>query len=334
MSRSLRIGIDLDGVVYDFITDSIRAVRRFCELADVLELMRNPPPVTRWNFFEDWGLDSKEFWRIIEKGVADEVVWWHGEPVEGAVETVNALGEVGHKIHVVTNRSGAEEATVAWLNKVGLHYDAVTFTADKASVRLDVLLDDYAVNLAEVARAGVIPVRFAQPWNDHADQFPTVACFDEFASLIGSIADGHDPRGSVARSTSEGDSEQDRATGEVRVVDPTTGGMKGSKPVKLSLVPPRMLQVLGEVYGNGAKKYDRENWRRGYRWSLSFDALMRHALAFWEGEELDDPAKGGDGLPHMMHAAFHCFALATFADEGLGTDDRPYSIAPGNDGEG
>lgn len=334
MSRSLRIGIDLDGVVYDFVSDSIAAVRRFCERTDVLRVMRNPPPVTRWNFFGDWGLDSDEFWEIIEKGVADEVVWWRGAPAEGAVDTINALGEAGHKIHVVTNRSGAERATVAWLDRVGLRYDAVTFTADKASVRLDVLLDDYAVNLEEVERAGVIPVRFEQPWNAHAVEFPSVSGFDEFAELVQRIADPASDGDLLGSWNSDMEPEQRRGSEEVRVVDPATGGMKGSKPVQLSLVPPRMLQVLGEVYGNGAKKYDRENWRRGYRWSLSFDALMRHALAFWEGEELDDPAKGGDGLPHMMHAAFHCFALATFADEGLGTDDRPYSIAPGNDGEG
>ena len=105
---------------------------------------------------------------------------------------------------------------------------------------------------------------------------------------------------------------------EQRITDPVTGGQKGSKPSQLSMIPPRALLAIGEVYGHGAKKYDRHNWRKGYRWSLSIDALFRHLLAWLDGETTDPES----GISHLAHAAWHCLALMTFQEEGLGTDDR------------
>lgn len=106
--------------------------------------------------------------------------------------------------------------------------------------------------------------------------------------------------------------------GEVRITDPDTGGMKGSKGSQLSMVPPRALLALGEVYADGAEKYERDNWRKGYRYSLSVDALFRHLLAWMDGEDNDPESTHS----HLTHVAWHAFTLWTFQDEGLGTDDR------------
>ena len=105
---------------------------------------------------------------------------------------------------------------------------------------------------------------------------------------------------------------------EVRVVDPDTGAEKGSKPQRYDLIPTVGLEFLARVYGMGAAKYDDHNWRRGYAWSLSFAAMQRHCLAFWGGEDLDPES----GLPHLAHAAWHCFTLLTFMQEHPEKDDR------------
>lgn len=107
-------------------------------------------------------------------------------------------------------------------------------------------------------------------------------------------------------------------SGEVRVVDPETGGAKGSKLARFDLIPAGALWQLAEHYGRGAEKYDENNWRRGYAWSLSFAALQRHAWAFWNGEDVDEET----GSPHMVAVAWHAVSLLTFLAEGLGTDDR------------
>ena len=106
---------------------------------------------------------------------------------------------------------------------------------------------------------------------------------------------------------------------ETRIVDPETGGEKGQKDVQLHAIPFESLQELGRVYAFGATKYADYNFRKGYRWSLSFDAAQRHLWAWWSGEEDD----GESGLNHLAHAAWHCITLLLYSMKGLGNDDRP-----------
>jgi hypothetical protein len=108
------------------------------------------------------------------------------------------------------------------------------------------------------------------------------------------------------------------AEGEVRYTDPETGGQKGQKLAELGALPPEALLHLAEVAGYGTHKYDRGNYLKGYKWSLSFDAMERHLLQFWGGE-YDDAESG---LPHLAHAAWHCLALIAFYERAVGTDDR------------
>lgn len=108
------------------------------------------------------------------------------------------------------------------------------------------------------------------------------------------------------------------AKGEVRVTDPTTGGMKGKKLCQLGAIDPVALRALGDVAGYGDQKYERSNYLKGYAWSLNYDAMNRHMMAFWSGEQCDPES----GLSHMAHAAWHALALVSFSTHHLGTDDR------------
>jgi hypothetical protein len=105
---------------------------------------------------------------------------------------------------------------------------------------------------------------------------------------------------------------------EVRVTS-ETGGEKGQKLAQLGGVDPLALIELARVAGHGAEKYDRYNYLRGYDWSLSFDAMMRHAMAFWSGEDIDPES----GEIHMAHAAWHGLALVSFLLRDIGIDNRP-----------
>jgi hypothetical protein len=105
---------------------------------------------------------------------------------------------------------------------------------------------------------------------------------------------------------------------EVIVTDAITGGKKGSKPEAFDMIPVEPMQELARVYSMGAAKYSRDNWRKGYAWSLSFAALMRHCWLFWRGETYDKES----GLHHLAHAMFHCSALIWFTDNRKDKDDR------------
>src|SRR3990172_3998267 len=119
---------------------------------------------------------------------------------------------------------------------------------------------------------------------------------------------------------------------ETRVVDPSTGGEKGLKPERFSLLPFSSLDEILHAYHFGASKYADHNWRKGYKWSLSFDAAMRHLTAWWEREEADPES----GLSHLAHAGWHILCLLWFQANGKGTDDRwreSQSSGAGSDGQ-
>ena len=104
---------------------------------------------------------------------------------------------------------------------------------------------------------------------------------------------------------------------EVRTTS-STGGEKGVKPERYSLIPVPALDIMARLYGFGAEKYAAHNWRKGYEWSKSFDSLFRHATAALNGEDIDPET----GLPHLAGAAFHCFTLMVFMQEHPEFDDR------------
>lgn len=112
---------------------------------------------------------------------------------------------------------------------------------------------------------------------------------------------------------------KEQVQNEVRTVS-LTGGEKGVKAQRLALLPSTALNRISEVYHFGASKYSAHNWRKGYEWSKSYDALQRHLSAWWERDEIDPES----GLSHLAHAGFHLFALITYSghDRYKQFDDR------------
>jgi len=106
-----------------------------------------------------------------------------------------------------------------------------------------------------------------------------------------------------------------------------TGGQKGTKPERYDLIPSEALEALAVHYGRCgtadgvAPKYEDHNWRRGYEFSKSYAALMRHLQAWQRGVDVDEET----GSLHMTAVAWHSFALISFALDGEtygGYDDR------------
>ena len=104
---------------------------------------------------------------------------------------------------------------------------------------------------------------------------------------------------------------------EVRSVS-ATGGEKGVKLERFDLIPPAAIAALARHYGVGAEKYNDHNYMKGYEWGKSYAALLRHLNQFWSGQDIDEET----GTPHVICAAWHCFALHEFMREHPGYDDR------------
>lgn len=108
-----------------------------------------------------------------------------------------------------------------------------------------------------------------------------------------------------------------------------TGGHKGAKLAAFSQVSPEVEVLVAEHFGRGAAKYSAHNFRKGYAWSLSYDALRRHLAAFWAGEEFDAcepdcPAECTDhtGTLHIVAVIWHAQVLTEFFLHHPDYDDR------------
>lgn len=107
-------------------------------------------------------------------------------------------------------------------------------------------------------------------------------------------------------------------TEEVQSVS-ESGAMKGTKLARFDLLPTHALTEVAKHYGRTAHKYPPNNWRKGYEWSKSYAALMRHATQWWGGEDLDEEL----GTPHLAAVAWHALTLLEYAIDHPEYDDRP-----------
>ena len=88
--------------------------------------------------------------------------------------------------------------------------------------------------------------------------------------------------------------------------------------VDLSLIPAVALKAAGQAFMVGEKKYGRYNYCKGHKASQLVAALMRHAVAYFEGEE-NDPV---DGQPHLGSVIACAAMLLRQAELGTLKDDR------------
>jgi hypothetical protein len=190
----LRIGFDLDGVVYNFrkaLSDYLVASGRFeCTLDNALP---------HWDFFEGWGLTLEEYLALYRSGVDDGFVLRLGDPLPGSIEGMKRLYDAGHSIHIVTDRKVATDPnrpsllTEAWLLEHGVPFDSLTLSSDKTAVATDYFIDDRYENYVARVRAGMACHLLTQPWNANLGDCSTERV-DSVEQFVDEILGGTPPR--------------------------------------------------------------------------------------------------------------------------------------------
>jgi len=72
----------------------------------------------------------------------------------------------------------------------------------------------------------------------------------------------------------------------------------GAGKLPMELIPRSTLEGLARSFDEGAHKYGAYNWRAGISYSTYYGALLRHLVAFWDGEDIDEES----GNHHLDHA--------------------------------
>ena len=92
------IGVDLDGVVYNFIEVFARWIHR--EKNIPLSQMLAP---TQWDFWSEWSMEKDE-WVEYFKEFCEKGGFVEGGPIRGAKEALQRLNAQCHHIRIVTAR--------------------------------------------------------------------------------------------------------------------------------------------------------------------------------------------------------------------------------------
>lgn len=183
---SLRLAIDLDGVVADF---NAGWISRYNE-----EFGETIPhdAVTTWDGLHELTHfpNMSGFWRWAQ-GRGDGSIFRHLDTYDGAVDTLWRLMKSGHQIVITTSKPGwAIHDTFAWISEHRIPTREVHITDEKWRVPADVYLDDSPWQISEIhsMRPEADVVRFVRPWNEHVPGVHDVAGWDEYEDLVARLA--------------------------------------------------------------------------------------------------------------------------------------------------
>lgn len=92
-----------------------------------------------------------------------------------------------------------------------------------------------------------------------------------------------------------------------------TGATREAKSLpRYDLIPPEGLRRLGNRYLLGSTKYAPKNWEKGMPYSVVYNHLVKHLLAWQSGDELDD---------HLAAVAWGAFSLMHYEKHNNDMDD-------------
>lgn len=183
MTRPLRLGIDLDGVVADFNAGWIALHN------DEFGTDLHPEMVQTWDGLAELGgfADMGAFWRWARGSDERPSIFRHLDPYPTALDTLHALAGDGHRIVVVTTKPDwAVTDTLRWLADHELPTREVHITDDKHEVDCDVYLDDSPWVVPSLVRhhPDRAVCRFVRPWNEAVAGAVDISSWPEFHAFV------------------------------------------------------------------------------------------------------------------------------------------------------
>lgn len=187
MTNKLSVGVDLDGVVFDFTSELYRLMCQDDKFREKHPIFREPKDYD----MSDWFADKEDFLRIYELYT---LCGGHArsKAYPDAAEALVRLSEAENvELHIVTARGtdmGAQWCsmvdTVRQLDNVNVRVDGLHFVTDKSRLPLDILIEDGPSNLNSAWRNNMITFAVDKPYNRDAHGSVRVKSLLEAAKMI------------------------------------------------------------------------------------------------------------------------------------------------------
>lgn len=192
--HTLSLGLDLDGVVGDYIAEFRRFVARAKNVPE-----HTLGDQTHWSFVASGWVDSEQEFLELHAAAVRDGMFKSMPAIAGASEALWKLSNEGVHIRVVTHRlcvngthASAAGDTVSFLEAENIPYRDLCFVSDKALVHADVNVDDAPHNIERLRAEGRLAVVFDQPYNRHLPG-PRVYDWGDAYEKISRFARNHDP---------------------------------------------------------------------------------------------------------------------------------------------
>lgn len=181
--KSLRLGIDLDGVVADFNAGWMSLHN--AEFGGSL----TSDMVTSWDGLHRLGGfdDMDAFWAWARGNQDRPSIFRHLDLLPDALDTLRALDGAGHRVVIVSTKpEWAVHETLHWLADNQIPTREVHLTFMKHEVDCDVFLDDAPVVLPDLVehRPDALVCRFVRPWNVPVEGAVDVKSWAEFHAMV------------------------------------------------------------------------------------------------------------------------------------------------------
>jgi len=184
---SLRLGIDLDGVVADFNSGWVERYNRdFGADLSVDQIIEWDAPTHLTHF-----AGMSQFWKWAKTCGEGRSLFRPLRPYADALDSLRRLRRRGHKIVILTTKPDfAVHDTYAWLSEHEVPTTEVHILDDKTTVECDIYLDDADHNLKALSasRPDAATCRFIRPWNSPATGLVDIDGWGSFVDFVGSQA--------------------------------------------------------------------------------------------------------------------------------------------------
>lgn len=179
-NKKFLLGIDIDGVLRNFTDKMIEVYLRCYPTHTIL--------TNKTYNLKYWTPIGEEINKFVFQTHAEEI-YGNSLPYPNVSDHIKNLKNMGHDIIIVSTQPNKqiEDISIKWLSKHNIIYDEIYFTSEKEKVNIDLLLDDYVLNLNKVMNSGKIAVCYDRPYNEQWRELK-VKDFNEFIDLVNNLS--------------------------------------------------------------------------------------------------------------------------------------------------